>query len=225
MRPDLPMALLLLNPLLVEANEVPRDFLPGIVLDEPLPTRFKTGQALSLSGSVEDSTISFVRFAFLGADGLQLDFWGWVVEGRFGGGKSSFPTAWRDNFDLVVDAQEETEDFASLGRFDGLQIDRGTGPVMLPRRYFPLVHLDQPLPTDLATGEALHVAGTLEGTSTPAHILPPEEDPVGTGGYSYLDIQGGVEPVRDPLAVLQWAAAGPAPAGAMAAAQARRPGR
>ena len=33
---------------------------------------------------------------------------------------------------------------------------------MLPRRYFPLVHLDQPLPTDLATGEALHVAGTLE---------------------------------------------------------------
>ena len=161
MRPALPMALLLLNPLLLKAEDLPRDFLPGIVLDEPLPTRFKTGQALSLSGSVEDSTISFVRFAFLGTDGLQLDFWGWVVEDRFER-EVVFPHSVAGQFDLVVDAQEETEDFASLGRFDGLQIDRGTGPVMLPRRFFPLVHLDQPLPTDLTTGEALHVAGTLE---------------------------------------------------------------
>ena len=105
---------------------MPRDHFPGIVLDEPLPTRFKTGQALSLSGSVEDSTISFVRFAFLGADGLQLDFWGWVVEDRFER-EVVFPHSVAGQFDLVVDAQEETEDLASLGRFDGLQIDRGRG--------------------------------------------------------------------------------------------------
>ena len=250
MRLALPMALLLLNPLLVEADEVPRDHFHGIVLDEPIPTTFETGQALSLSGSVEDDGIASLRFTFVWrhpggyvsdfVSDLELDYWAWVVEGRFVR-EVVFPHSVAGQFDLVVDAQEETEDLASLGRFDGLQVDRGTGPVMLPRRYFPLVHLDQPLPTDLATGEALHVAGTLEGTSTPAHILlqfgseeesswyflflveetrfertillpreaeeasslvlyllPPEEDPVGTGGYSYLDIQGGVEPVEIP---------------------------
>ena len=71
----------------------------------------------------------------------------------------------------MVEADKGEESLSPLGRFDGLRIDRGRGEIALPRRYFPLVNLDQPLPTRLTTGEALHVAGTLEGISAPAHLL------------------------------------------------------
>ncbi len=170
MRLSLPAALLLLNPLRVEAEEVSRDHFPGIVLDEPIPTSFETGQALSLSGRVEDDGIGLVSFSFRRADGGRQLFWAWVVEGRFER-EVVFPHSAAGEFDLVVEADKGEESLSLLGRFDGLRIDRGRGAIALPRRYFPLVNLDQPLPTRLATGEALHVAGTLEGTSAPAHLL------------------------------------------------------
>ena len=170
MRPALPVALLLLNPLRVGAEEVPRDHFGGIRLDEPIPASFETGRTLSLSGSVEDEGIGFVRFAFRRADGAEQLFWGWVVEDRFER-EVVFPHSLAGRFDLVVEADRGEESLSPLGRFDGLRIDRGQGAIALPRRYFPLVNLDQPLPTRLTTGEALHVAGTLRGTSAPAHLL------------------------------------------------------
>ena len=169
MRLALPMALMLLSPLLARA-EVPRDHFPGIVLDEPLPAAFETGRALLLSGSVEEDDISFVRFSFRGADDLELDFWCWVVDGRFER-QAVFAHSVAGEFDLVVHARDDDGTESLLGRFDGLRMDQGAGAVALPRRYFPLVHLDQPLPTRLTTGEALHVAGTLEDYYSPAHIL------------------------------------------------------
>ena len=170
MRLALSMALVLLSPLLARA-EVPRDHFPGIVLDEPIPAAFETGRALLLSGSVEDDDISYVRFSFRGADDLELDFWCWVVDGRFER-EAVFPHSVAGPFDLVVHAQDDDGTESLLGRFDGLQMDQGAGAVALPRRYFPLVHLDQPLSTRLTTGEALHVAGTLEGYQSPARHPP-----------------------------------------------------
>ncbi len=170
MRLALPAALLLLNPLRVDADEVPRDHFPGIVLDEPLPTTFETGQALSLSGRVEDEGIGFVSFAFRRADGDEQLFRGWVVEERFER-EVVFPHSLAGRFDLVVEAGKDEESLSPLGRFDGLRIGQGQGEIALPRRYFPLVNLDQPLPTRLATGAPLHVAGTLKGASAPAHLL------------------------------------------------------
>ena len=79
----IPMALVVLNPLLLNADEVPRTFFPGIVLDEPIPATFETGQPLSLAGSVEDSGITFLRFLFTRVDGAEQEFWDWVVQGRF----------------------------------------------------------------------------------------------------------------------------------------------
>ena len=170
MRLALTMVLLLLNPLLLKADDLPRTFFPGIVLDEPMPTRFETGQALSLSGSVEDPGISAIVFTFQRADEAGFAFQVWVVEGRFVR-EVVFPHSLDGEFSLVVEAFKGEETLSLLGRFDGLQIDRGRGPVMLPRRYFPLVHLDQPLPTSLTTGEPLHLAGELEGLASPATLV------------------------------------------------------
>ena len=170
MRLALTMVLLLLNPLLLKADDLPRTFFPGILLDEPMPTRFETGQALSLSGSVEDPGISAIVFTFQRADEAGFAFQVWVVEGRFVR-EVVFPHSLDGEFSLVVEAFKGEETLSLLGRFDGLQIDRGRGPVMLPRRYFPLVHLDQPLPTSLTTGEPLHLAGELEGLASPATLV------------------------------------------------------
>ena len=42
--------------------------------------------------------------------------------------------------------------------------------MLLPRLYFPLLHLDEPMPTRLATGAPLHLAGHLE-VAPPAMLL------------------------------------------------------
>ena len=171
LRLALPMVLPLLNPLLLRADEVPRTFFPGIVLDEPIPATFETGQPLSLAGSVEDSGITFLRFLFTRVDGVELAFWDWVVEGRFVR-EIVFPHSRDGEFSLLVEARIGGEEaLTPLGRFEGLRIDRGQGPVMLPRRYIPLVHLDEPMPTRMASGDALHLAGTLDGFAPPAMLL------------------------------------------------------
>ena len=79
MRLALPMVLLLLNPLLLKADDLPRTFFPGILLDEPMPTAFETGQPLSLSGSVEDPGISAIVFTFQRADEAGFAVWVWVM--------------------------------------------------------------------------------------------------------------------------------------------------
>ena len=170
MRLALPMVLLLLNPLLLKADDLPRTYFPGILLDEPMPTAFETGQPLSLSGSVEDPAISAIVFTYQRADEAGFAFQVWVVEGRFVR-EVVFPHSLDGEFSLVVEAFKGEETLSLLGRFDGLQIDRGRGPVMLPRRYFPLVHLDEPMPTRMATGEPLHLAGELEGLASPATLV------------------------------------------------------
>ncbi len=157
----IPMALVVLNPLLLNADEVPGTFFPGIVLDEPIPATFETGQPLSLAGSVEDSGITFLRFLFTRVDGTEQGFWDWVVEGRFTR-DIVFPHSLDGEFSLLVEARKGEEALTPLGRFEGLQIVRGEGPVLLPRQYFPLLHLDEPMPTRLATGAPLHLAGHLE---------------------------------------------------------------
>ena len=170
MRQALPMILLLLNPLLLKAEEIPADFFPPITLDQPLPTTFETGQHLSLSGTTEDSNIITVNFSFIRSDSFQIDFWGFASGGRFVR-EAVFPHGAVGRYNLVVEANRDTDSAWILGRFEGLEITRGQGPVMLPRRYFPFVNLDRPLPTSITTGEELRVGGSVEGFPPPARLI------------------------------------------------------
>ena len=173
MRPAFPMVLLLLllKPFLLKAEELPVNFFPGILLDEPLSTTFETGQTLSLSGKIEDSDIYYISFKFRGVDGFRHDFWGYVSDARFVR-EVVFPHSAAGRYNLEVEANQGTEIARILGRFEGLQINPGQGPVNLPRRYFPYLNLDKPLPTSIATGEALHISGNLaEGFPAPAGII------------------------------------------------------
>ena len=141
MRLALTMVLLLLNPLLLKADDLPRTYFPGILLDEPMPTAFETGQPLSLSGSVEDPRHLRHCLHLPAGRRSRICFPGLGRRGPLCS-EVVFPHSLDGEFSLVVEAFKGEETLSLLGRFDGLQIERGEGPVMLPRRYFPLVHLD-----------------------------------------------------------------------------------
>ena len=162
MRITLPIVLLIMAPQLLLAENIPEKFFPGIRFEEPLPTTFDTGQALPLSGSVDQDGVAWILFSFLPIGrGEQADFIAPVREGDFSR-EIVFPHAARGQYSLEVYTGETRESLDYVGRYYGLKMLQGRGPVMLPRRFFPGFLLDRPLPTRMATGEALHLAGEVE---------------------------------------------------------------
>ena len=162
MRITLPIVLLIMAPQLLLAENIPEKFFPGIRFEEPLPTTFDTGQALPLSGSVDQDGVAWILFSFLPiGGGEQVDFITPVREGRFAR-EIVFPHAAQGQYSLEIYTGQTRESLDYVGRYYGLKMLQGRGPVMLPRRFFPGFLLDRPLPTRMSTGEPLHLAGEVE---------------------------------------------------------------
>ncbi len=154
--------LLMLAPRLLPAETIPAGFFAGIRFEEPLPTAFDTGQILPLDGSVDQDGVAWILFRFLPIGrGEQVDFITPVREGRFAR-EIVFPHSARGQYSLEIFTGKTRESMDYVGRYYGLKMLQGRGPVMLPRRFFPGFLFDQALPTRLATGEPLHLAGEVE---------------------------------------------------------------
>ena len=183
--------LLVLAPRLLHAEDIPARVFPGIRFEEPLPTAFDTGQTLSLAGSVDQDGVAWIVFSFLPIGrGEQSDFTVPVSEGRFAR-EIVFPHAARGQYSLEIYTGETRESLDQVGRYYGLKVLQGRGPVMLPRRFFPGFHLDEPLSTSLSTGQALHLAGEVENTAphrTLAFGFHAQED---RSWYAFLLVEGG----------------------------------
>ena len=161
MRIILPIVLLIMAPRL-QAETIPGKFFPGIRFEEPLPTTFDTGQILPLDGSVDQGGVAWILFSFLPIGrGEQADFITPVREGRFAR-EIVFPHAAQGQYSLEIYTGQTRESLDYVGRYYGLKMLQGRGPVMLPRRFFPGFLLDQPQPTRMSTGEPLHLAGEVE---------------------------------------------------------------
>ena len=192
MRTILPAVLLLvLAPRLLHAEDIPAKVFPGIRFEEPLPTAFDTGQILSLTGSVDQEGVAWIVFSFLPIGrGEQSDFPAPVTEGRFAR-EIVFPHAARGQYSLEIYTGETRESLDQVGRYYGLKILQGRGPVMLPRRFFTGFLLDEPLPTSMATGQALHLAGEVRDTAahtTLAFGFHAQEE---RSWYAFFLVEGG----------------------------------
>ena len=162
MRLVAPMAVLLLAPVLLLAQTVPADYFPGIHFEEPLATAFATGQGLPLVGQIDDASVEVVLFKFIASGGERAwDFVAPVKNGRFAR-DIVFVHEAAGLYDLAVFAGGQGASIPQVGFFEGIQISQGQGPVFLPRRFFPGLVFDRPLPTLLATGQALDLAGVVE---------------------------------------------------------------
>ena len=191
MRITLPAVLLLLMPQLLQAEDIPGDFFPGIRFDEPLPTTFDTGQTLSLAGSVDQDGVAWILFSFLPIGrGEQADFRTPVREGGFAR-EIVFPHSAGGQYSLEIYTGQTRESLDYVGRYYGLKMLQGRGPVMLPRRFFPGFLLDEPLPTRMATGDALHLAGEVEDAAAHRTLAFSFVSQAGSSWISFLLVEEG----------------------------------
>ena len=192
MRTILPAVLLLmLAPRLLHAEDIPAKVFPGIQFEEPLPATFDTGQILPLDGSVDREGVAWILFRFLPIGrGEQGDFIAPVREGRFAR-EIVFPHAAQGQYSLEIYTGENRESLDKVGRYYGLKMLQGRGPVMLPRRFFPGFLLDQPLPTNMATGQALHLAGEVEDTAGHTTLAFGFHAQGDRSWYAFLLVEGG----------------------------------
>ena len=183
--------LLMLAPRVLHAEDIPARVFPGIRFEEPLPATFDTGQTLSLAGSVDQDGVAWILFRFLPTGrGEQADFTAPVREGRFAR-EIVFPHAARGQYSLEIYTGETLESLDQAGRYYGLKILQGRGPVMLPRRFFPGFLLDEPLPTSMATGQALHLAGEVRDTAANRALAFGFHTQEEWSWYAFLLVEGG----------------------------------
>ena len=183
--------LLMLAPRLLHAEDIPAMVFPGIRFEEPLPAAFDTGQILPLAGSVDQDGVAWILFRFLPIGrGEQSDFTAPVREGRFAR-EIVFPHAARGQYSLEIYTGETRESMDQVGRYYGLKMLQGRGPVMLPRRFFPGFLLDEPLPTSMAAGQALHLAGEVEDPAAHRTLAFGFHRQVEWSWYAFLLVEGG----------------------------------
>ena len=191
-RKTLPAVLLLmLVPRLLPAENIPVGFFPGIRFEEPLPTTFDTGQILPLDGGADQDGVAWILFRFLPIGrGEQMDFIAPVTEGRFAR-EIVFPHSARGQYSLEIYTGKTKESMDYVGRYYGLKMLQGRGSVMLPRRFFPGFLFDQPLPTRMATGEPLHLAGEVEDTGAHKALAVSFFSQDGSAWTSFLLVEEG----------------------------------
>lgn len=143
------------------AQTVPADAFAGLRLDTDLPARVASGEPVVLAGAVLDDEVSQLVFSFqaIAGDRQSIDFYIEHLPGRRFQRHVTFAAADADSFDLAVFAGRRDESLAFRGAFRPFVVTRGNAAVDLPARFFDGVVLDAPLPTRVAVGAALPVAG------------------------------------------------------------------
>jgi len=171
------VVLLLLMLLVAGADTVPADAFPGIDLDVPLQDQHATGEALVLKGRIRDSAKEdgqiLFKFAPQSGGGDVRAFIS--LQGTRFEGYHIFQHDQAGTYDLEVflgGAGDTRLDF--VGRFDGLRVTQGSGPILLPGDFFAGVVLDAAFPTEYRTGEEVALVGRIS-------------DPVQAGGQILFD--------------------------------------
>jgi hypothetical protein len=140
--------------------ELPTDVFRGVRLDRPLPTQLSTGRPLTVSGSVDDPSVSEIELSFAAPGREPFTFFFLVNSGRF-------ERTLVLGEDLVghrqIDAIGVGNDEPYLGGSVVVSIIQGDRVPDVPARYFNDVSLDEPLPRDLPANGSLTVSGSVRG--------------------------------------------------------------
>ena len=158
MRLALPMVLLL-NPLVAGADEIPRDYFPGILLDEPIPTTFETGQALHISGTLEGTSSPAHLLLQFGSEEEASWYFLFLVEGGRFERTILLPREAEEASFLILYLLPPDEDPVGTGIYPHLEIQAGADPVEIPRLFFSGLVLDEPLPVQWPLQRPVVLAG------------------------------------------------------------------
>lgn len=143
----------------VASVDIPVDHFGGILFEPPLPGLLRTGDEIIIRGQLQDPTPTSVTVQFTADDGSTTSL---LIrpdeQGRFDR-SLVFDHSQAGVWELDVFVGDE-DVFA--GGFSPVQIQTGSGPVLLPRRFFDRVVLDTPLSTRFITGRGVTVSGMVD---------------------------------------------------------------
>ncbi len=141
--------------------DLPSDFFSGIQLDNTVSTEVSAGDAVRLSGTISNASISKVSFEFTHlVTGEQ-------VATFMETGSGSFETVFvftpeqTGSYILKVYAGQAGNSLPLLGEFRGFTVTEGSGEILIPVDFFKGLTLQTGMPTDIASGRAINLSGTV----------------------------------------------------------------
>ena len=163
------LSLFCVQPLVANDQDIaaiPVDFFRDIELASPIPVEFTTGQAIRVSGTVFDSSLTMVGFAFFDKSGIDpLVLQAPVINGQFNRTLFfSHKTAGVYELDLYR-YRGSSQSASQQDVFRPIYIKKGAGTAFFPFDYFEEITLTSPMPVVFAPGEKLRVNGTVSDPS------------------------------------------------------------
>ena len=149
-----------------KTSPIPVTFFSDIEFASPIPVEFTTGQAIQVSGTVFDPSLTMVGLSFLQEDvDYRLEHRAPVIDGQFN--KTLFfahKTAgvyhlelWRFQGNLQSADPQDV--------FSPIKIKRGEGNAFLPFDYFEEITLTSPMPVLYSPVQSVRITGTVSDPS------------------------------------------------------------
>ena len=153
-------------PLQIDRGEgvvhLPELYFQGLLLDEPMRTRWRTGEELFVEGEVTDPAYTRLSFEFVPTSGGERQkFFCNVHDGRFSRSIVLDHVSPGD-YSLEVYGRRGDGDWPFLRSYAPVRITPGSGSIVLPERFFEGVLLDRPLPTRLQADAEVLINGIFE---------------------------------------------------------------
>jgi hypothetical protein len=183
------------------AISLPVDFFEGVTLTTGLPTEFKSGQTINLTGTITDSSIEVVLFRYTSDTGEEVRFQLTADGTSFRKGAVFFPSQ-VGTYTLDVFGGAAGQSLAHRGTFSPITVSTGQGPIFLPVDIFAGLVLDEPLKAEFFSGETRRLAGTLTDQSATEIAIRLDGVDGSTGDSEFASVSAGRFDVAIPFSGL-----------------------
>ncbi|MDP6777117.1 MAG: choice-of-anchor D domain-containing protein, partial [Candidatus Latescibacteria bacterium] len=163
---------------------LPVDRFPGITLSSPLPGVYTAGEGVTLSGTIQDASITqlLLTFESRAGDGSKITF-DLGAQGTQFARSIVFDPSQAGEYTMALFAGKQGEWLPEVGRLSGAIVTEGSGTVNLPESYFPGITLDAPFPATQTAGTGGSFAGRVTNPSSGIEALifvftPASGDPI-----------------------------------------------
>ena len=149
-----------------ETSPIPVGYFTDILLSSPLPVEIRTGQAVRISGSVSDLSLTAITFSFWHEDiDRSVHFEAPVIDRQFSK-TVLFTHAQSGVHQLSINRQRGNTNYAfPQDSFSPLVVTQGEGPVLIPVDFFEGIQLDAPMPVEYRIGVPVRIDGAISDPS------------------------------------------------------------
>ncbi len=149
-----------------ETAPIPVGYFTDIVFSSPIPVEARSGQAIRLSGTVSDSSLTAIKFSFWHEDiDKSLHFNAPVTNDQFR--KTVFFTHGQTGvYQFAINRQRENTSYAlPQDAFSPFVVVEGDGAALIPVDFFDEIRLQAPMPIEYRIGRSVSVEGAVSDPS------------------------------------------------------------